>query len=160
MSAFCLYPVLRVEGVSMDPITYVAKNENDEVDGVLVEKMMETAKKVNEKFKIPIKMTFDDNAKRAYEGATVCYACKRGFNNDKVRDHCHFTGRYRGALHSDCNLKLGFRNLTIPVFAHNNSRYDSHMFVPTWKVTPPSMFGRHGRWGKLHCRQRGKVHHF
>lgn len=113
----------------MDPITYIAKNENDEVNRVLVEKMIETAKKVYEKFKIPIKMIFDDNAKRAYEGATVCYACKRGFNNDKVRDHCHFTGRYRGALHSDCNLKFGFRNLTIPVFAHNNSGYDSHMLV-------------------------------
>ena len=34
-----------------------------------------------------------------------------------------------GALHSGCNLKLGERTLIIPVLAHNNSGYDSHMFV-------------------------------
>ena len=129
MSGFCLYPVFRVEGVSMDPITYVAKDENDEVDRDLLEKMMETAKKVYEKFKTPIKMIFDDDARICYESATVCYACKKEFNGDKVRDHCHFTGRYRGALHSECNLKLGRKTMVIPVFAHNNSGYDSHMFV-------------------------------
>ena len=99
MSAFCLYPVFRVEGVSMGPIMYVAKDENDEVDRILVEKMMETAKKIYEKFKTPIKIIFGDNVKRLYESATVCYACKKKLNGDKVRDHCHFTGKYRGALH-------------------------------------------------------------
>ena len=46
-----------------------------------------------------------------------------------MRDHCHYTGKYRGALHSKCNLKLGVKTLIIPVLAHNNSGYDSHMFV-------------------------------
>ena len=129
MSAFCLYPVFRIEGFSMDPITYVAKDEHDEVDRILVERMVETAKKVYEKFIVPIKMIFDENARKLHESATVCYACKKKFNGDKVRDHCHFTGKYRGPLHSKCNLKLGRRSMIIPVFAHNNSGYDSHMFV-------------------------------
>ena len=34
MSAFCLYPVSRIEGFSIEPITYVAKDEHDEVDKV------------------------------------------------------------------------------------------------------------------------------
>ena len=46
-----------------------------------------------------------------------------------MRDQCHYTGKYRGALHSGCNLKLGERTLIILVLAHNNSGYDSHMFV-------------------------------
>ena len=46
ISAFCLYPVFRIEGFSMDPIMYVAKDEHDEVDRILVERMVETAKKV------------------------------------------------------------------------------------------------------------------
>ena len=74
-------------------------------------------------------MIFDDNAKKLHESATVCFACKGEFNNDKVRDHCHVTGKYRGALHSECNLRLGHKDLIIPVFAHNNSGYDLHMFV-------------------------------
>ena len=53
MSAFCLYPVSRIERFSMEPITYVAKDEHDEVDRVLVERMIEEAKKVYERFKVP-----------------------------------------------------------------------------------------------------------
>ena len=129
MSAFCLYPVFRIEGVFMEPITYVAKDENDEVGRILVETMVETAKKIYERFKVLVEMIFDDNAKKLHESATVCFACKGEFNNDKVRDHCHVTGKYRGALHSECNLRLGHKDLIIPVFAHNNSGYDLHMFV-------------------------------
>ena len=46
----------------------------------------------------------------------------------KVRDHCHFTGRYRGAAHSLCNLKYRKPNFTPMVF-HNLSSYDSHLFI-------------------------------
>ena len=41
-----------------------------------------------------------------------CYICKKGLNTDddnkkyhKVRDHCHYTGKYRGAAHNICNLR-------------------------------------------------------
>ena len=129
MSAFFLYPVFRIEEVSMEPITYVAKDEHDEVDRILVDRMVETVKKVYERFKIPVKMIFDEDARKLHESATVCFACNKKFNGDKVRDHCHFTDKYRGALYSKCNLKLGRKSLIIPVFAHNNSGYDSHMFV-------------------------------
>ena len=61
--------------------------------------MIEEARKVYERFKIPAKMTFDEDAKNLHESATVCFACKKRFDGDKVRDHCHYTGKYRGALH-------------------------------------------------------------
>ena len=49
----------------------------------------------------------------SYENANICYICKEKFENkylkDKkyhtVRDHCQYTGKYRGTLHSICNLK-------------------------------------------------------
>ena len=44
----------------------------------------------------------------------------------KVRDHCHYTGKYRGALHSKCNLRLR-HSKTIPVFAHNLT--GCHLFI-------------------------------
>ena len=46
----------------------------------------------------------------------------------KVRDHCHFTGKYRGAAHNLCNLKYRKPNFTSVVF-HNLSGYDSHLFI-------------------------------
>ena len=63
-----------------------------------------------------------------YEKETKCWICKGELNNDKVRDHCHFTGRYRGAAHNSCNLKYRKPNFT-PVVFHNLSGYDSHLFI-------------------------------
>ena len=73
-------------------------------------------------------MIFDDDARKLHESLTVCFACGDKLGRDKVRDHCHYTGKYRGAPHSECNLKLK-RTRTIPVLLHNLLRYDSHMFV-------------------------------
>ena len=113
----------------MNPITYVARDEHDEVDKILVDRMVETTKNIYEKFKVPAKVIFNEETRKLHESATVCFACNRELGYDKVRDHCHYTGKYRGALHSKCNLKLGERTMVIPVFAHNNSGYDSHMYV-------------------------------
>ena len=46
--------------------------------------------------------------KREHEAAEKCRICLKEFNepkNKKVRDHCHYTGLYRGAAHNNCNLK-------------------------------------------------------
>ena len=53
----------------------------------------------------------------------------------KVRDHCHYTGKYRGALHSKCNLRLKTTR-TIPVFFHNLTGYDCHLFVKRLADSP------------------------
>ena len=78
-------------------------------------------------------MIFDEVAKDLHDSQDRCYACSGGFSNDKVetrrvRDHCHLTGKYRGALHSKCNFKFR-KNITIPVIFHNLTGYDSHLFV-------------------------------
>ena len=45
-----------------------------------------------------------------------------------MRDHCHFTGKYRGAAHVKCNLQFKKPKFT-PVIFHNLAEYDSHLFV-------------------------------
>ena len=47
----------------------------------------------------------------------------------KVRDHCHFTGKYRGCAHSICNLNFCNRYFKIPVFFHNMKNYDGHLII-------------------------------
>ena len=46
----------------------------------------------------------------------------------KVRDHCHYTGKYRGAAHSICNLNYKIPK-EIPVVFHNGSTYDYHFII-------------------------------
>ena len=48
--------------------------------------------------------------------------------NDRVRVHCHYTGRYRGPAHNSCNLKYR-KPKFIPVVFHNLTGYDSHLFI-------------------------------
>ena len=48
--------------------------------------------------------------------------------NRKARDHCHYSGIYRGAAHSLCNLQYKIPS-HIPVVFHNLAGYDAHMFI-------------------------------
>ena len=46
----------------------------------------------------------------------------------KVRYHCHYTGKFRGAAHSICNLRYKVQR-EIPVKIHNGSKYDYHFII-------------------------------
>ena len=68
-----------------------------------------------------------------YNGQKVCYICKKEFDNNnkkqqKVRDYCHYIGRYRGAAHNICNLRYKVPK-EIPVVFHNGSTYDYHLII-------------------------------
>ena len=75
------------------------------------------------------KMIFGKEEAERFEKETKCWICNEEFNgDDKVKYHCHFTGRYRGAAHNECNLNYRKPNFT-PVVFHNLSGYDSHLFI-------------------------------
>ena len=68
--------------------------------------------------------------KRGHEATEKCHSCLTEFNdpkNKKVRDHCHYTGLYRGASHNNWNLKYRIPDHIRIVF-HNLSGYDTHLF--------------------------------
>ena len=51
-------------------------------------------------------MQFSEDNEMHFECAQVCHICQQIIvdDNDRVRDHCHFTGVYRGIAHNACNL--------------------------------------------------------
>ena len=49
-------------------------------------------------------------------------------NYQKIRDHCHFTGKYRDAAHSICNLRFDVPKRILVVF-HNWWNYDYHSII-------------------------------
>ena len=46
----------------------------------------------------------------------------------KVRDHCHYIGKYRRAVHSICNLKYSVPKI-IPIVFPNGHKYDYHFIM-------------------------------
>ena len=73
---------------------------------------------------------------KSHKDTKVYYICGKRilkkFANDKnhrkVRGHCHFTGNYRGAVHSICKLRFNVPNETSIVF-HNGLNYDYHFTI-------------------------------
>ena len=43
----------------------------------------------------------------SFKRSTKCHICLKNFKDDdrKVRDHCHYTGKYSGPAHNSCNLR-------------------------------------------------------
>ena len=80
------------------------------------------------------KMIFTDEDEEQSNKASDCWICGKKLNIDRVRDHCHYTGRYRGAAHNICNLKYSKQN-NISVFFHNLTGYDSHLFIKNLGIT-------------------------
>ena len=81
-----------------------------------------------------------DEEKETHENQKICYICEQGFCTDenikkelvlikqRVRDHCHYTGKYRGAAHSICNLRYKISK-NVPVVFHNGSTCDYHFII-------------------------------
>ena len=63
-----------------------------------------------------------------FQQSSSCWICKKLIDNDeeKVRDHCHVTGKFRGAAHWNCNINFQLTK-KVPVIFHNLRGYDSHL---------------------------------
>ena len=86
---------------------------------------------INYEKKKMIPLTTDE--KIYHNKQKICYICKKEFNNNdkknyKVRDHCHYTGKYRGASHNICNLRYKVPK-EIPIVFHDGSTYDYHFTI-------------------------------
>ena len=63
-----------------------------------------------------------------FQSCNTCCICEKliGDDDEKVRDHCHVTGKFRGAAHWSCNTNLQLTK-KVPVIFHNLRGYDSHL---------------------------------
>ena len=106
-----------------------------------VDSLTEDLKPVYEILKNSKPMVMTESDKTRYAQAKNCYACgdkfgtirsnERNKKEEKVtkcRDHCHITGKYRGAACDKCNLRMKVPKF-VPVLFHNLEGYDFHLFV-------------------------------
>ena len=73
-------------------------------------------------------MTMHD--KLVYDNYTLCHICNEELDKDKVHDHYHLSGKFRGAAHEVFNLIYKVPTF-FPVVIHNLSGYHSHLFIKT-----------------------------
>ena len=85
-------------------------------------------KMIKRHFNINLSMSTKEEEK--FQLSNNCWICDKLFNvgDDKVRNHCHITGKYRGAAHWSCNVNLKLSK-NIPVIFHNLRGYDIHLII-------------------------------
>ena len=112
------YIVVWCDGQTEPPVEYRGPNT--------AEHFLEEERKIKAVLADPKAMRMTLGDWRAFR--TVC---DKPLEGDAVRDHCHITGKYRGAAHTACNLKLRLNPLTttIPVVFHNLRGFDSHLLM-------------------------------
>ena len=81
----------------------------------------ETKQLFDEFIAAPKPMLLTATELRSFNNATTRHICTKPLGDDKVRDHCHIVGSYRGNAHNECNLmyrtsKSGWK---LPVVIHN-----------------------------------------
>ncbi len=128
-------------------VLQTASYEGEDMGKAFNDSLTESLKPIYEILKnpTPIIMTEDDETQ--HEKTKNCYACEvkfgtiraneRSGKKEKVikcRDHCHITGKYRGAACDKCNLRMRVPKF-VPVFFHNLEGYDSHLFVKSLGMT-------------------------
>ena len=137
------HQVVRCDGQAEEPVIYRGK----ETVQVFLNHLDCEVHNINNMFAHPKPLTMTEQNIKDHENATQCWICEQEIrnnkNNPKVRDHCHFKDKYRGAAHRYCNLKLKVKpgETKIPVVFHNLKGYDSHLIMK-----------------KKHCKRKHYLH--
>ena len=103
----CSYAYLivsRVPGVEFEPRMYVGE---DAAEHFLTSLQRDLNDYIMPTIENDVEMIWDEEAKRCYDEATDCFICSKPLdreNETPARDHCHFTGVFRGAVHQACNF--------------------------------------------------------
>ena len=86
---------------------------------------------IKKRFNKPLKMT--ENDEMCFKLMDKCHICDKEYTDKdvRVRDRCHITGKLRGSVHQECNIRLRINpeSLKIPVIFHNLRGYDSHFIM-------------------------------
>ena len=98
-----------------------------------VSEIIELENKMNFYFKnIKNDIIMTQENEEHFRDKSICWFCEQEILNNKVRDHCHLTSKYRGPAHYKCNINVKQKQSNfIPFALHHSSNYDCHLFFKT-----------------------------
>lgn len=130
---------------SKNPVVYRGADAADKFVDYMVKEQEEIEQKLR-RCK-PVNMMRGDW--KSYKKATQCHICLNELRDDSIRviEHCHITGKFRGAAHKECNINFKFTG-RIPVVFHNLRGYDHASY---WKGPQKT---------NVHTQQHGEVYFF
>ena len=115
---------------SQQVVTFVKEFNDDDVGQIFMDTPEKNNKEIYKMFRFPKKMIITMHDIMVYDNSTLSDICNEELGEDRVRDHCHLSGKFRGTAHEVCNLKYKVSTF-FPVVYHNLSGYDSHLFIKT-----------------------------
>ena len=73
-------------------------------------------------------LIMSEEEEHLFQQSNSCWICEKLIDNDdeKVRDHCHITEKFRGAAHWSFNINLQLTK-KVPIITHNLRGYASHL---------------------------------
>ena len=90
---------------SQHPDTFVKEFNDDDVAQIFIDTLEKSIKEIYKQFKFPKSIIMTMHDKLVYDNSTLCHICNVELGKDKVRDHCHLSDKFRGAVHEVYNLK-------------------------------------------------------
>ncbi|XP_063537662.1 uncharacterized protein LOC134747016 isoform X1 [Cydia strobilella] len=133
-AAFAYYVVCSVDSAYNRYVTYRGFDCVDKFVDLIYKDIAEIKKILDAN----TPMQFNPSDEISFNSATRCHICNNFLFSDKVRDHCHISGCYRGAAHSYCNLRFKTPSF-VPIYFHNLSGYDAHLFMKKLGVARGTM---------------------
>lgn len=101
------------------------------------ERLLQEEKAICEHLSNVKPMQLTPKEEQDFQTSEKCHICEKPLGADRVRDHDHLSGQFRGAAHSYCNIQYQFRQgkrsqtskFYIPGIFHNLRGYDMHHLI-------------------------------
>ena len=85
-----------LQKLALKPILYTKTNKSDDIPAIFVSKLAKITNKIyNDYYCRPLPLRLTKQDQDSFNKAEFCYICNKELNSDRVRDHRHFTGKYR-----------------------------------------------------------------
>ena len=109
-------------------VVYRGKNVACEFIKAILKEYKYRKKVMNKHFNKNLIMSEEEE--HLFQQSNSCWTCENLIDNneEKVRDHCHVTGKFRAVTHWNCNINFQVTKKVTVIF-HNLRGYESHLIV-------------------------------